>query len=608
MGDKFNRDTNEVRSKDSQIAREVQQLLREAAKENVNDQEVWAKLKGKYGNNPELLSGVFEAYKERLKYIYKKALKFKRLIFDRYAGLQLSAADLIKKAKKYQHKYKLTEDEFQMFIALSLTDKSILAGIHNLPHTKMASTLGYDVAMATSSKLNVNETELKTVEEIIQLHAETKLLHSQIVIQSLTYTSCAPEAIAGKYSKDKHNAFNYIHPVIAALFIPKIKMLDECMLIANIGYIVKCKFEGKQLMTKPDFDLYWSMINDPNDHVCTMPALPGAKESSAILDLKRRFELQTRIWDCVMSLRQGQYYHDKVSTASFLTVLDNCRNNVFDSPDLTYVRDEGAILRRLLSAFSIRPTIVSIHRLYGVLAGPGGIPNSPLDASGLNQITTVPMVTLRLPLSIAGDNRAVVLEESLTQPQWFVENKMIVPKALQLVHSRDVLFFYVNRRFQTINLSRLRAPYNFSNLPMTIAGFEALNSHPVNFNNTMSLMGDLYELRSVVCVDALKSKKNLIIGCSTCIIVPQGTGIDETILLYDPQGAAQQSVTDPSKDPSDPEGKYKNNEPISVIPNHLHATTGYTDSFKARACTSGTIFMYEKTSANSSSPFFGVSF
>lgn len=602
MGDKFNRDTNESSGKSSQIAREVQTLLREAAKDKINDHEVFAKLKAKYGSNPELMSGIFEAYKERLKYIYKKALKFKRLIYDRYGSYQLSAGELLKKAKKYQKKYKMSDDEFQMFVALSLTDKGVFAGAFNLPSTKMAATLGYDVAMASSSKLNYKPDELKTIEEIIRLQGETKLLHSQCVIQSLTYVSCAPEALNGRYIKDKHNAYNYIHPVIAALFIPKVKMLDDLMIVANIGHIVKCKYEGKALMTKPDYDLYWAMINDPNDNVCTMPSLPGSKESSAMVDLKNRFELQTRIWDSVLSLRQGQYYHDKYSTIDFLTALDNCRNNVFDSPDLTYVRDEGAILRRLLSAFSIRPTIVSIHRLYGPNVVPIGGPGSPLDASGLNQITTVPMVTLRLPLSIAGDNRAVVLEESLTQPQWFVENKMIVPKALQLVHSRDVLFFYVNRRFQTINLSRLRAPYNFSNLPMTVAGFEALNEHPVNFSNSLSLMQDVYELRSVVCVEALKEKKNLIVGCTACIVVPQGVhnNNEETTVLYDPQGAAQQFQLG-----NDKTKEFKANDPVSFIPNHYQATSGWTDSFKARACTSGTIWMYEKMSTNGSNcPWF----
>lgn len=604
MGDdsRFNRDSSEFKGRsDGNVAKEVNSLLREAAKERVNDHEVFAKLKAKHGNNPELVAAIFDAYKQRLKYIYKKAMKFKRLIMDRYAGYQLSPSAIIKKAKKYQAKYKLTDDEFQMFVVLAMTDKSVTTGAFVLPHTKMATTLGYDIALATGSKMNVKNEELAVVEKIVRLHGETRLLHSQIVLQSLTYTDCAPEALMGKYDSKRHNAFNYIHPIVAALFLPKFNMLDEQMLIANIGYIVKCKMDGKTIMTKPDFDLYHAMINDPNDNVCTMPSLPGGKESSAVVDLKNRFELQTRLWDSVLNLRQGRYYHDRLTTLDFLGALDNCRNNVFDSPDLIYVRDEGAIIRRLLSAFSIRPTIVSIHRLYGVLAGPTlGMPNTPLDAAGLNQITTVPMVTLRLPLNINPNaTRAVSLEDSLSQPQWFVENKMIIPKALQLVHSRDVLFFYVGRRFQTVNLSRLTAPYNFSHLPMTVSGFESLNDHPVHFERNMNILNDSYKLRSVICVERLKERKNLIVGCTACIVVPSSvTGGEECVYLYDPQTAAEKRHLDAS-------GVYESQDPITQISDYesIGAAENQVESFRERACRRGTIFVYQKTSVGHN-PFF----
>ncbi len=112
-------------------------------------------------------------------------------------------------------------------------------------------------------------------------------------------------------------------------------------------------------MTKPDFELYWDLITDPNESVCAI--------DSAIKDLRNRYVLQTKIWESVLNLRQGRYYQDNLQ--EFLMAVDNCKGNIIDCPDQTYVKDEGSILRRILAAFAIRPTIVRTTRLYGLLGG-----------------------------------------------------------------------------------------------------------------------------------------------------------------------------------------------------------------------------------------------
>jgi hypothetical protein len=581
------------RQKDGEFADEVKKLI----KEGKSDATVWQKLKRKYPDD-DTVSTIFQAYKERLAYITKKSKRFKQLIIDKYGAQNLPLDRLMMKAKKYSQKYELSDDEFNMFVNLVLSDK--MASPHyQIPTTPMARLLGYEAAMSITEKLNVKDNELDTVQEILRLYGESRALHAQIVIQSLTYRDCAPEALVGKYDYGKHNVYSYVHPIVAALFLPRINLLDEQMLIANLGYIVKSKHDGTTIATKPDFELYWSLIHDPNERACSI--------SSPIKDIKNRYLLQTKLWDSVLNLRQGRYYHENLN--DFLLAIDNCRQNIYDAPDLTYVKDEGSILRRLLSAFAIRPTIVSTTRLYNVLggsatygynpvanAGPAvTFGQDPISAAGITDVTTVSLITLRLPLSVSTvtgqQAQAVSLEQALSQPQMFVENRMIVPKAQTIMHSRDVLFFYVGRRFQTINITRLNSPCNFTSLPMTVAGWEQLNDKIVNFEMRMNILGDTFQLRSVVLVESSPSRRNLIIGSSAGIVVPMNVAenrFEETFLLYDPQGAGEKFRDG---------DKYVSNNPITYIPSHTPFNNESSpESFYKRASTRGTIFMYQKVS------------
>jgi hypothetical protein len=514
---------------------EVKRLI----KAGKTDYSILQQLKSKY-KDEKMIQNIFDAYKDRLKFVTKKARRFRTLIVNKYAPLQLSFDEIIRKAKKYARKYKIADDEFEMFLNLSMKERTFGHGLWELPNTEMSKLFGYEAAMAISEKLNVKETELDTVNKILELYGRTKPLHSQIIVQSLSYRDCAAEALSGTLHDARHNVYSYVHPIVAALFLPRIKVLDEQMLIANMGYIVDCKYKGRPIMTQPDFELYWHLITDPNDHACA--------RTSAIDDVFNRYNLQTRLWDSVLNLRQGQYYNDQLT--AFLSAIDRCSSSIYDAPDLTYVRDEGTIMRRLLSAFSIRPTMVSTTRLYNVLGGTTyGFATGSLSASNITQITTVPIVTLRLPLSVRSNGVATVsLAEALSQPQWFVGNKMIVPKAQSIIHSRDVLFFYVGRRFQTVNVMRLGAPANFTSLPMTVAGWESLNKTVVNYNNRMTVGNDVYQLRSVVFVETSPTRKDLIIGSSAGIVIPMSVEqqrYEETYIIYDPQGASEhQKPTD----------------------------------------------------------------
>lgn len=583
----FTRDEAPRSGDRSAVAAEVDRLLRELKKNpDQSSYALLAELRRKH-KDEKIVDAIYDNYTSKLDNIRKRARKFKERIVAKYGPMQLSADDLLKKGKKYANKYKLTSDEYQMFVNYIISDKASVSAMNHVPNTPFAKMLGYSHVTASSEKLSVKDTELDTVNEIIRLYHETKSLHSQVVLQTMQYQDCAVEALAGVIEKGgfaagKQNLYSFIHPVIVALFVPKVKLLDEHMLMSNMGAIVKAKHEGKQIVTKPDFELYWDLITDPTAHVCN--------NDSPIKDLHRRFLLQTKVWDNVLNLRQGKYYGDRL--ADFMVAIENCQSEYFDAPDLTYVKDEGTVLRRLLSAFAIRPTMVSTSRLYNVVSGSNyGSSQNPLSAAGITQLTTIPMVNLRLPYKLGGATQPISLDQSLVQPQWFIEHKTIVPKSQSILHSRDVIFFYINRRFQTINLSRTNMPYNFSTLPMTISGWERLNDTPVTFNSNMQVYNDNYTLRSVVTLD-VASSSNMIVGCSACIVaclnVPGTTlnGTQTAHILYDPLGSTSLAGIGAG-------GAVDRYKPFTRIPEYPAAADD-CDSFTERAQKTGTIFMYVK--------------
>lgn len=563
MNKSYQRGTDDTDGpKNSNVAAEIRKLIASGK----NDYTVLAQLKGKYQNNQDLVDAIFDGYKERLEFIQKKANKFKQLMYERYNRYNLTFPQLLKKARKYKKRYELSDDEFQVFLNNALSDKS-MSGAVTLPHTAMAKTLGYGATIATTDKLNVKDNEFDILQDILKINAETRPLHANIILQSLTYTPHALQALVGSYKRDSQNAYSYVHPIVAAMFLPKVDYLDEHMLIASISDIVKLKHEGKPILTKPNYELFYDLITDPNDTVCDM--------SSPLNDLRNRIVLQCRLWDAVMNLRQGKYYNDKL--VEFLVAIENCRNNVYDVPDLTYVKDEGAILRRLLSAFSLRPTVVNTVPIYGVISN-----NPHINPAAVTQVTTIPMVSLRLPLDIYRNDymSGISLQNALLQAHWFVENKMLVPKSQSIMHSRDVLFFYVGRRFQVVNVAKHTAPYNFSALPMTVSGIEHLNSTPVECSLPIEINDEHFALRSVVVVDTTEvNQKTLITGCSTFTYTDATASATQRVYHYDPVSALNVTLNDKTQTMN-----YQN--PITEVP--------LDKTLESVISTRGTIFLYQK--------------
>jgi hypothetical protein len=532
----------------------------------------------------KVVDTVFDYYKKRLEQIKHKSNKFKQALLRKYAMSNLSTKQIIEKAKKYTKKYDLSEGELSMFINMLLNDASQpYHSIFNIPTTPMSKTLGYSVDAVMGDKLVIGENDYPIFQKIMQLESITRQLHIQLILQTLTYNDCGPDAINGTFDKLKHNAFVHVHPIIAALFLPKVPYLDEHLLIASIANIIKCKNDGKPIMTQHEYELYWDLITDPNQSVCV------TDNSKTMDDLYNRTFLQSKIWESVMHLRLGRYYADDM--AGFLSSVEKCQNSIFEAPDLMYTHDEGTILRRILNAFSLRPTVVSISSLSGL---PMSVSTLSIPSASYTQITTVPMINLRLPRTLSNSPASVTsvnLSDSLNQPQWFIEGKTLVPKSQSIVHSRDVLFFYIDRRFKAINYANLNRPYVFTGLPPTLSGLDSLNDMAVEFSMDTRIGDEDFDLRSVVFVEVshLGEKGGRVItGCSTGIIIPadpqNGRPVEE-YFQYDPQGAGFTHVLQ--------DGSQVNYAPVTGLLKDIRGVVERR-AFFPMAQRRGTIFMYVK--------------
>ena len=537
------------------------------------------KLRQKY-DDIELVDEIQKAYLEKHQAISKKAKKFAQLIREKYSNQQYPFHILLEKARLYKAKYELSDDEFAEFQRIYEQE---LVGLHSpdviIPSTNMTKLLGTINVDFQGSNQKLNSEDYKVLQEVVRLYASSRPLHAQVLLQSMQYRDCDFEALSGEFDrKSGHRPGDSIHAVIAAMFMPKIDVLENHFLYSNIAGIVKARYNGEALTNKPDYELFYALTNDPNDVVCD--------NRSSIMDLLNRAQLQNQLWNSVLNLRNGSYYNTVFR--EFISSVDMCKLNKQDNPDLIYGRYDGTILKRLLSAFSFRPTVVSTLPVYNL------VNVNPYQQNVRPVVTGVPMINLRLPPTI-NDNTPVSLNDALEQQQYFLENGVLVPRHTSLIYSRGVLFFFVDRRSNVIRLND-NQPFNIARLPTAIAGFERLNDREIEYDDEIKIRGDVYQLRSVVVseINRNSAEKNIIVGSSAIFIIHPNpsTGVHyKEYFMFDPIGVAD-AVWDATNN------KMVNRPPVT----QLYGTPGIGEvgnSFVEMARQRGIIFMYELVRDNS---------
>jgi hypothetical protein len=561
-------------SKKEDIDKEVLSLMKKNADKHKSTYTIIEDLKQKF-KDEQIVDAIMSKYNEKLKRVKKIAEKIRDRLVAKYPNLSMK--EYIDKVSEYKKKYEFDDSELSHILNLLFQNKTGLANseVLDITYNEMSKALGFVPASFNfNSKMNVKQDELEQLQAILTIASATKELHSQVTLQSLLYENVSLGALNGQFDRARVNVFSFVHPVVAALFLPKIKFLDEHMLIASIANIVQQRYNGQDLTTQPDYELYMDIATDPSEAACSVGKIKPFN------DLLNRCNVQTKLWEAVLNLRQGKYYTNDLS--SFILAIDNCRNSVFDAADLAYVKDEGTIMRKLLSAFSIRPTIVSTAPLYGISSA-----TSNIASLAATHITTISMITMRIPLLDKMKAQALSLNDALEQRQLFIHRRQITVKTQQIMYSRDLLIFYVHRRFQTVNLARLTRPYQMAILPITMSQYERLHQAQVNFDFNMPIGTQLFTLTSVVAVETAPSDENLIISCSALIRRP------------DTNDALEYSPLDLTGDNVD------KIEPLKFMPINTPLYSTAPSMYK-RASTKGTLFVYvcEQASNGNSNSFF----
>jgi hypothetical protein len=508
-------------------------------------------LRSKYPKDEDLVNQIQEVFIEKHTSIVKKAKQFAKAVRERYADKSIPFHQLLLKARAHAKKHRLSDAEFAEF--QRIYEQELSGTTQNnevvVPITNLMKVLG-NVTNGMDSYVNGNmdEADYRNLQEILKSHEMNKSLHAQTLLQSMQYIDCAPQAIVGvRLDKQRQNPGEHVHPVIAAMFLPSIPIFNNHFLYSNMAGIVKSRYNSEALTTRPDYELFYNLVTDPNDVVCDT--------RTPLADLLHRCNLQTQLWNSVLNLRNGQVFN--TSFRDFVSTVDVCRLNKYDNPDLVYGRHDGTIIKRMLSAFSFRPTVVATLPINNVFA------SNPYAQNVRPTVTSIPMINVRLhnysgvnnsiavggpaPTTV-GPPLPVFLGATLTQTQTFIEGNVLVNRVSDVVYSREVLIFYVDRRAHLLQFEN--NPANFPRLPAAIAGFERINRHRVKFEHVITIRPndpdpDRFCLRSVVVSEVNPNPigndpRSMVIGSSAFIFgsdyVPIMT--NGAITGYEPKCAA----------------------------------------------------------------------
>jgi hypothetical protein len=495
--------------------------------------------------------------------VRKYARKFIEKI-DQHYGLHDVPA-IVKKAIKYAEKHELSAAEKDAIISMALKGdvNNTLNPINQLRYSEMSKFMG--IESQSGQVLNIQSKDYQPLNEIVKLFETSRIIHTDIKNQLALYRDCATEAVNGTYDKSRANISIHIHPVVVSLFLGKIKAIENRMLLTNIGRVVISRalpYINRNIPLwdnvmagelESEWQLTWDIVNDPN-------SLAYFSDDTPITNMLKRFKIQVELWKNVLNLRQGRFYSlggydadDGVN--GLLRVLSSYDWSYFDAPDMYHIQDEGSVLRKLLAAFSLRPTFAQVTTLSSrALLG-------SVNYNALQRTTflNIPIVNVRLPTALAPNVGQMSLERSLKQSDFFIEHKTLVPKYRSVWFSRDLLFFYVNRRYQAINLARLNFNISYTSVPYQSynIGQSAVNDTPVEFNYNMRVGDTDFCLRSIVTVYRPPIAQS-IVGGSSCIVIPDpNTGRNtEENFFYNPLLANYVYEEN---------GTYFSNDPVSLI-------------------------------------------
>jgi hypothetical protein len=552
--------------------------------------QLYATLKAQKKSTDEI-NRTIDNVKKTKKKIEKVVRKFRSKVEQKYG--HLSEPELVRKGLAHAGKYGLSDTEKEVFVHQVLKGKSYDDFTYEgeLRYSPMSRFLGLD--NYAGQILDIQPKDQAKLNELVVMYNSNKMLFNDIKNQTYSYRDCAPEAITGKYNREKHNISRHIHPLIAMLYLPQIDALERRTLKTNIARMViqraplianKVSLHENVLPgeLEGEFELAYAIAHDPN-------SVGTFSNESPIANLTKRFKCQTELWKTVLNLRQGRYYaegygDDRSGINGLIEEISSYNWTQFDSPDNLNINDEGNILKKFLSIFSIRPTFTQISSYVQRVA------MGYTNVSGLARTTFVnlPVINIRLPTTVTTKHvGGVSLDNALEQTDLFIENKVLVPKNKSVIYSHEMVFFYADRKFRTINFANVNMGFKNIYLSPSFIGATTLNKTHLMFKCSQRIGREHFKLRGVIVLQTPPNGADIVTGCSATIVCPKNNNaglMSDQYLSYNPTAASIKF--------KDGSNGYTSNTPVSWIPEYSNDARkpGFKDTAYVRGC----VFFYVK--------------
>lgn len=158
---------------------------------------------------------------------------------------------------------------------------------------------------------------------------------------------------------------------------------------------------------------------------------------------------------------------------------------------------------------------------------------------------------------------------------------MLVPKNKEVVYSKDVAFFYCDRRHKTVNFSTLTVGLKNISLPNSFVGANALNRTQLDFGNTETIGREIFELKGLILLETPPSGEDVVVG-SSAVLVYKEDNLAPTFLYYNPLVTGFKV-----EDPNSP-GNFMAYPPIMTLPEYSQDTD---ESFRGKATEKATVVL-----------------
>lgn len=321
---------------------------------------------------------------KRMDYISKKASAFRDGILTRYSYLPPNK--IMKKAKKYAKHLKFTQAEFELFrqmfminyiSPLSNQDIKLETGDNT---GALARVFDIKPKEKEQGKLIFDSSESSIVESIVKAAKSNDNLYYYTFVDSINYKDCDTEKYNMVPIKKNIKYTDCVHPVVAAMFIPKIPYFETRFIYQNIARLVQMcyehqKIDGLYKNLQNSLALDKSQYSDQTGHIIT-----------PIKDLQLRANIQIALWRVVLMLRNNHILDCDCS--KLYNALSVYAPDMFvDNSELLNQNSVG-IIRRLYNALSVSTLTISRSKKYTPLDYLASIYNVQKDS-------TVPFVVAK---------------------------------------------------------------------------------------------------------------------------------------------------------------------------------------------------------------------